>query len=306
MTSLNPKEAQKKVLQWVEQSKTLRIFIFGKLGTGKSSLINSLLNKEVAKEGYGLLAVTKVAEPHSNDVELIKLPELNIAIHNVHVTLWDTPGLQDPHTGKCQILKKLKTQVSAINADLYIYCTKMTQTRAEEGDSITIADLTEALGNDFWKHTVFAMTFANQFTKPESHPTTLGRYFEERLADWATFLHSAVREAGVSKFDAENIPVIPTGYRKQPFPLIDQTGNCWFTQFWSICITRMKFMSIPAFLTVNQEEWIDHNANQRMIGGIISRHLKAVGVEVDLSGVTEENIITYLRDAITSTLKLTA
>ena len=301
----NPEEARRRVSRWVEQSKTLRIFIFGKLGTGKSSLINSLLNKEVAKEGYGFYAETEVIEPHSDEVEqtIIQIQEKVITINNIHVTLWDTPGLQDPHADKSKILEDIRTKVCG-NADLYVYCTKMTQMRVEQGDYDAIADLTEVLGEDFWKRTFFAMTFANELKLPINCTKTLDSYFQEKLNGWTEVLRSAVERAGVNPYHAKRIPVVPTGYRDQPLPGSDQTEGHWFSKFWSTCIERMEFMSIPAFLAVNQEEWMDHTASQNIAARVIAERLIDWGNKIegkivsDLAEVPREDVFKYLRDAI--------
>lgn len=297
-------QRRKAVSRWVKQSKTLEIFVIGKLGTGKSSLINSLLNREVtqegyAEEGYSLYGVTKSTNSYGDNIKKnIRLPEFRLTIHNIHVTLWDTPGLQDPCTDKSKILEDIKANVGD-NADLYVYCTQMTQTRAEQGDIDAIADLTEALGKDFWKRAIFAMTFANQVTKPPNYSKTKEEYFEERLKEWSDFLHGQVQGAGVECRHAKSIPVIPVSYRDLPLP----TGGNWFTEFWRTCIATMKFVSIPAFLTVNQE-WIDRDTDQVLAARVISERLKTIGDQIeeslvkDLSGITEEDFILYLRDAI--------
>lgn len=306
---LSAEEAKSRVSQWVDQSKTLRIFVFGKLGAGKSTLINSLLNKEVAKVGSGLGAVTLKVEHFSGVVDTItSVPELRITIHNIDVTLWDTPGLQDPQVNREDILRDISTNISG-NVDLYVYCHQMTRTRAETGDFEAIADLTNALGVNFWKRSFFALTFANDVTLPLScTDQTLEQYFVHRVEDWKNVLHSAVLHAGVEKTDVEHIPVIPTSYYSTPLPISQPEGR-WFTRFWSTCLERMRFMSIPALLTVNQEEWIEHEASDVIATRIITQRLMVLGdelqqqLEASLYEIPREDMWVYLKQSIRGSIE---
>ena len=305
--SVSVSEARERVKQWVDQSKTLRIFVFGKLGSGKSSLINSLLNKEVAKEDDSLYAVTQDVQQYSGVKDTVTtVPELSMTIHDVQVTLWDTPGLEDPYTNKECLLLDITAKVKG-NVDLYVYCTPMTQMRAESGDFNAITDLTKVLGADFWKSTFFVMTFANKVTLPQNSSEKLEVYFNKRLEQWKKILRDAVQKAdsNIPQSVIKNIPVIPTGYRDSPLP-----GNMghWFTDFWSTCISRMKFMSIPALLTVNQEGWIDNATNQVITQRVISQRLVDIGdtiedkfsheVAVKLSQVPQTYFMALLKAAI--------
>ncbi len=301
---LRTEEAKSRVSRWVAQSKTLRIFIFGKLGTGKSTLINSLLNKEVAEVGSGLGAVTLKVEDFSGIVDTIKsVPELRITIHDIDVTLWDTPGLQDPQVNREEILRDITNNISG-NVDLYVYCHQMTQTRAESGDFEAIADLTKALGVNFWNSSFFALTFANNVALPLSCTgETLEQYFDRRVEDWRTVLHSAVINAGVERKHVVAIPVIPTGYYNNPLPVHQSEGR-WFTRFWSTCLERMRFMSIPALLTVNQEEWTTHVTSDAIATRIITQRLMALGdklqqqIDLSLYDIPREDMWTYLKQSI--------
>jgi len=242
-----------KVQKWVNESKTLRIFIVGKLGVRKSTLNNSLLNKQVAEVGSGLQAVTTKVANYSSRV--CKVPYKRVTLHGINVTLWDTPGLQDPLVDKESLLEDIKNNIGD-NVDLYVYCIQMTQTRAEQGDYDTIADLTGSLGVDFWKRSLFALTFANDVSVPLSADgASLEEYFQGRVDGWTKLLRTAVLRAGVEEKDADRIPVIPIGFNKERIPALASSSTPWFTTFWSTCLSRVKFLSIPALLAVSQEEW---------------------------------------------------
>ena len=304
---LSEAEAEKRVSEWVKQSKTLRIFIFGKVGAGKSTLVNSLLNKEVAEVGPGLGAVTQETKDYGG--RIAKVPFRHMTIYDIDVTLWDTPGLQDPMVDKESLLKDITASISG-NVDLYVYCIQMTQTRAEQGDVDAIADLTKSLGVDFWKRTFFALTFANEVTVPLSCSNiTLEDYFEQRVGEWTTFLRSAVLTAGVDQLDVKKIPIVPTGYKDGPVRGLRSTGRRWFATFWSTCLVRMRFLSIPALLTVNQEEWANNEASDVIAARVISQRLMTLGdqiqvehqIEQSLFEIPTEDMWRYLKQAILDT-----
>ena len=307
---MDEEEGYRRVKNWVDHSKTLRIFIFGKLGAGKSTLINSLLNKDVADVGSGLDAVTRLIQDHAG--RIAKVPYKSITIFNIEVTLWDTPGLQDPKVNRDSLLADLKAEVTD-EEDLYVYCMQMTQPRVEQGDYDSIMDLTNTLGANFWQRSVFALTFANEVTvPPSSRGKSLEEYFGERLQDWTKCLRSAVSNADVSNFDVQNIPVIPVGYKKEHVPGLTSRDH-WFTTFWATCLRRMKFMSIPAFLTVNKEEWVDSQIQNELAARVITHKILILAEHFDaklkkgeispqsLSGITPENMARYLKRAIPGT-----
>jgi predicted GTPase len=178
MSSLDPcimanKGAQRTVDVWVNRSKSLRVLVFGKTGAGKSSLINTLFGDEVAREGDTLYSETKVVRCYTRMITLI--------VNDVHITLWDTPGLKDPFSDGKETIKEIGEKCGIHDIDLFVYCTHFDQTRLGQDDVDCIRDITKAFGDGIWKRALFALTFVNQATIPPSNKTqNLQEYFQFR------------------------------------------------------------------------------------------------------------------------------
>ena len=258
---------QKLIYAWVFGSKSLNILIFGKIGAGKSSLINTLLKEHVAEEGEGIYSKTKEVESYTRTIRPIET-----IINDVRVTLWDTPGFRDPFTDG----KKTMNRISEMccNVDLFIFCTRMDQTRLSHDDVDAIRDLTAALGENIWKRAIFALTFANK-THPSSDQSDQD-FLQSRTAEWQSGLRGLVRSQ-VENVNTNAIPVIPTGYKKEPLP----DGRKWFTPFWEACLARVRYNSLPALLRVNKDGWLDPESRRLVASRVIAHRLKEIGDVVE-------------------------
>ena len=238
-----------RVAKWVNKSDHLTILVFGNLGSGKSSLINTILEKEVAEEGSKVTGgVTKVTKPFHGEKENIKLLRTTTTINNIKITLWDTPGLQDP-LEKEGIIKEIKEKCSGDRIDLFLYCTDIRQTRIRHDDFTAVKELTEALGEDIWKNAIFTLNFTNQVCLTETRDDekqSLESFCRDRVFQWKKGLRKAVLAAGVPESVVVLIPIVPTSYRKIPLPT--KLGTEWFKDFWSACVRQVRFSSLPAVL----------------------------------------------------------
>ena len=263
--------ARRTVDLWVDRSKSLRVLVFGKMGTGKSSLINTLFDEQVAKEGDTLYAETKVVCSYTRMITLI--------VNGVHITLWDTPGLKDPFSDGKETIKEIGDKCGIDDIDLFVYCTRFDQTRLGQEDFDCIRDITKAFGDGIWKRAMFALTFANQASIPGSSKTqNLQEYFQSREKEWREGLHRVIRdnmnpssgELSVGRIDA--IPVIPTGYRDQPLP----GGTNWFVNFWAACLSQVKFFTIPALIRAASDR-VQSKLERAITARIVGQRVAEVG-----------------------------
>ena len=222
------------------------ILATGKLGTGKSALINGLVGEEVATESDSIVS------------ETTKVKAYTANLHGITVSIWDSPGITVGAEDEKENLKSIAEQVREI--DLVLYCLKMDDLRIQKQDVLTINHFTEAFGPDFWMNAVFALTFANKVLPPRNYkdPEACKKFFEDRLYKWKEELSQTLIDAKVPECVVESVSFVPAGHYSDP-SLPDGCNN-WLSRFWSVCLDNMKERAQPALLNLNLDRMKPHQA----------------------------------------------
>ena len=134
---------------------SVEIVLAGKFGTGKSALVNSIVGKRMAKEGYKAFSETTKIVCYTKAVDIPS----GILKKPISVVVWDTPGLVDPFGDDEATVKEIAEKYK--EADLLVYCLDI-RGRFAHDDATGIKLLTEALGQQMWNHAIFVLTFANE------------------------------------------------------------------------------------------------------------------------------------------------
>ena len=229
---------------WLDEGRSrLGLVVVGEAGQGKSSLINGLLGKEVAKEGCSL-------NPETEEVANYCYEE-----NGITVSLWDTPGFGVESDEKEEItLQAMLNQCDPV--DLMLYCVRMDQMRwPKKSDIATIRKMTRVFGKRIWQYCQFVLTFANQVPSlcpsgrdPEQYFTEKVWEFEEKVRD------TLKKHAELSDEYIEQICVVPVG---DPHKSDAKSWNLpdredWFLEFWMQCTLRIRQTALPTLLQLNR------------------------------------------------------
>ena len=229
----------KKLKQYFAEGKnSVKIVIAGKMGTGKTTLVNSLCGKQLAVEGHIAFSETTKFVSYTIAVDIPS----EILEKTINVRVWDTPGLGDPFFDDEATAKEIAEKCQ--EADLLIYCLDI-RGRFANDDATEIKLLTEALGQQMWKHAVFALTFANAVGA--NYGCVAVTELRKRIGSWTDAITHLMKEKLKFPHDiVDNISIIPAGYRHYQPPGIDD----WFSLFWAASFTKTKPSAQSALLGI--------------------------------------------------------
>ena len=198
-----------------------RVLVVGETGTGKSTLINNLIGKEVVQVG------------HSTESETARIAEHEVEVEGVPIVLFDTPGLDDSrgdHDDK--YLHDMEDILKKRDIHLVIYCLKLSETRMRESLIRTFKEYNRIGVN--WERTIIALTFADILPVSAQVKKRQGfdkrHYFNSQVAEWhARITSKLVERVGVSLETARGIRCYPT---TSDFEEELMNGECWYVPLW--------------------------------------------------------------------------
>ena len=249
-----PHDIRQEVTEWFDNSKEVNIFITGKTGVGKSTLVNGLVGDKLAEEGNRLDPQTAKVTSYEKEFTL-KDGDL------VSVTVWDSPGLQDGTCKEGQYLADMKEK--CLDMDICIYCVSLRETRFYKGcaDITAMKKLTETFGEKMWENALFVLTFANIAEDLDSEILDADDkdkpfLFQKKIELWKEKLASAlIEDVGVDSAVADRIQVIPAGHANEP-KLLDR--DHWLSPFWFSTLYAMHPRAQPAMMKLNSRRIVDN------------------------------------------------
>eukprot|EP00118_Oscarella_pearsei_P005197 m.23591 g.23591 ORF g.23591 m.23591 type:complete len:495 (+) comp28504_c0_seq1:2300-3784(+) len=214
-----------------EQSLTL--LVIGRTGVGKSSLVNSLLGKNVAREVYSAARGTTAVDCH--------VAELN----KMKVRVWDTPGLwdyeiQDAEDDNFQADRSAHYLIEMQRVgtvDLLLLCVDSLHSVVKE-DADTIAVIKAAFGREIWRHAVFVFTKANMIRDPDPVNSDDARHMKSIVNKLTREYRSILQQyGGLSKEEAAEISCVPVGSSRD---MVLPNGCPWLPELWVTAAERTR------------------------------------------------------------------
>lgn len=259
-----------RINEWCAKGKrSLKILVAGKVGVGKSSLINGLIGRQIAPEGDDVTSVTHTVNEYKDQ------------INGVDVIIFDTPGLFDPeaHCDRETLQEICKKTGGTI--DLLLICLKMTE-RIDVTHVQIIQKLKEVFPTDtVWKNTLLVLTFANEVHLPRTRgkpqpedETKLRDYFGKRLSEFRTKLPEYLRH--IPSHLLKEIPIVPAGYDEPNLPGYDD----WLSKFWVKAFTRASDNAKPALLRISEGRFMENPNRERM-----PPHLRQISMQITWGAV---------------------
>jgi len=149
--------------EWFDNCNSLRILAVGRSHVGKSTLINAMFG------GEDLAPVAK-----ARDSTTMAVKSYQQTVHGVTLHFFDSPGLEDGKKSDDKYTSDIRKTCKVVN--LLLYCIRMdSQIREEEFKTIEL--ISDALGNDIWKHAICVLTQGNQIVVTSKTQGTLKEHF---------------------------------------------------------------------------------------------------------------------------------
>ncbi len=189
----------------VMEVRKLKLAVSGLTGAGKSTILNSIVGKEVFVERHHIHHETLKVTSHTwSDDD-----------NNFEVTVFDTPGFEDD----CGDAENYKADIknNCGEVDLLLYCISVEDSGiASYRDRKALSELQQVFGSAVWKHCVVVLTFANaiamrlrtKYSAKLNSKAKVRTKYQAALKNWKKeirkMLHGCLGEE-----IGQNIPIIP-------------------------------------------------------------------------------------------------
>jgi len=205
----------------------LKVVVFGRDRTGKSALVNSLLEQGFAQESSPLSSSCNVRS-YGRTLD-----------NHLSVVIFDTPSIGAIDRKTDDILDEVATKTQG-SVDLVVFCIDM-RMRLNRGDVECMKQIAQKYGKSIWERGMVVLTFGNMFVQLHGPGDYVIKWNEMESAI-RSLLH---KEVGLSSEVANSVPVLPVGYKNAP--ILHDKEN-WKERFWRSTLNLIQQADFRATL----------------------------------------------------------
>ena len=260
-------ETRAKIQEMRDRKETINILVIGPTGSGKSTIVNSLMAEDVTQVEHGADSAQSETTEYKGEIK------------EVQIKIYDTIGFGDTRGKKG---KNIVREIAKNNKfDLILICLKF-DSRAYGDVKDMFTTLKKEISNEMWERSVIVLTFTNMFLQLESVKKLTDEEKEASILDKIDtfkgkifdFLSGKVPESTLrnipfciaGKFDETNLP----------------TTENWLKALWETCVTRCSERSRPLlnFYSTQRLLGITGNISLPTVVGAVAGGIIGAGVGV--------------------------